>query len=104
MARYNVGLPMERIALDILGPLPLSESGKADYFIKWPEAFALPNQQATTVAKVLVQEVICRFGVPLEIHSDQGRNFESALYVDCWGLQKLKTHPYTHSLMAWLNE
>ena len=70
---------MECIALDILGPLPLSESGNqyllivADYFTKWPEAFplVLPNQEATMVDKVLINEMICRFGVPLEIHSDQ---------------------------------
>ena len=69
---------MERITLDILGPLPLSESGNqyllivADCFTKWPEACPLPNQEATTVAKVLVNEMICQFRVPLEIHSDQG--------------------------------
>ena len=109
MARYNVGLPMERIALDILGPLPLSESGKADYFIKWPEAFALPNQQATTVAKVLVQEVICRFGVPLEIHSDQGRNFESALFKEICrllGITKTRNtplHPQSDGMVERIN-
>lgn len=49
MGQYNVGLPMERIALDILGPLPLSESENqyllivADSFTKWPEAYPLPN-------------------------------------------------------------
>ena len=80
---YNVGAPMERIAIDVLGPLPVTESGSKyllvaiDYFTKWPEAFAIPNQEATTVAKVLVEEFFCRFGVPLEIHSDQRRNFES---------------------------
>ena len=38
MAQHNVGAPMERIAIDVLGPLPTSESGNkyllivADYF------------------------------------------------------------------------
>jgi hypothetical protein len=59
MWQYNVGLPMERVALDILGPLPLSESGirymliVADYFTKWSDAYALPNKEATTVVKFL---------------------------------------------------
>ena len=59
MGQYNVGLPMERTTLDVLGPLPLSESGNqyllivADYSTEWPEAYPLPNQEATTVAKVL---------------------------------------------------
>ena len=51
-----------------------------DYFSKWPEAYALPNQEANTVAEVLVKELVCRFGVPWYIHSDQGRNFESAVF------------------------
>jgi hypothetical protein len=45
------GAPMERIAVDILGPLSLSDSGNkyllivADYFTKWTEAFPIPNQE-----------------------------------------------------------
>ena len=44
MAQYNVGAPMERLAVDILGPLPVSDSSNkyllivADYFTKWTEA------------------------------------------------------------------
>ena len=106
---------MERIALDILGPLPLSESGNqylliiADYFTKWPEAYPLPNQEATTVAKVLVNEMICRFGVPLEIHSDQGRNFESALFQEMCrllGMTKTRTtplHPQSDGMVERMN-
>ncbi|GFX22403.1 retrovirus-related Pol polyprotein from transposon 412 [Trichonephila clavipes] len=50
-----------------------------DYFTKWPEAYPIPNQEASTVAEVLVQHWISRFGVPLQLHSDQGRNFGSAV-------------------------
>ena len=28
MAQYNTGSPMERIAIDVLGPLPITETGK----------------------------------------------------------------------------
>ena len=69
---------MERVALDILGPLPTTPAGNkyilvvSEYFSKWVEAFAIPDQEASTVANLLVREVICRFGVPLFIHSDQG--------------------------------
>ena len=67
LATYVVGLPMERVAIDVLGPLPVSESGNRyiliamDYFTKWPEAYALPNQEAETVAKVLVDQFVSRF-------------------------------------------
>ena len=44
-----VGMPMERMAIDIMGPLPVTKANNkyivvvADYFTKWTEAFALPN-------------------------------------------------------------
>ncbi|GFV07262.1 retrovirus-related Pol polyprotein from transposon 412 [Trichonephila clavipes] len=61
---YNVGAPFERIAFDILGPLPRSSDGNnnMDYFIKWPEVYPISEQEASTVAEVLVQHWISRFG------------------------------------------
>ena len=44
---------------------------------KWPEAYAIRNQEGMTVAKTLLDNWIARFGVPVELHSDQGRNLES---------------------------
>ena len=103
MQQYLVGTPMERLALDVLGPLPCTRMGNkyilivADYFSKWVEAFPMPNQEASTVADLLVKEVVCRFGVPLLIHSDQGRNFESAVFTEMCqmlGMYKTRTTPY----------
>ena len=93
---------MERVAVDIAGPLPTSSSGNRyivvamDYFTKWPEAYPVPNQEATTVARVLVDEFFCRFGIPYELHSDQGRNFESKVFQECCnllGIRKTRTTP-----------
>lgn len=78
--------PYERVALDILGPLTETPGSNkyivviGDYFSKWTEAFPLPNQEASTVAKLLVEQWVCRFGAPRTIHTDQGRNFESNLF------------------------
>ena len=94
---------MERIAIDIMGPLPVSKNGNQyllvtmDYFSKWPEVYPLPNQEARTVAIVLVREFFCRFGIPMELHSDQGRNFESLLMKEVCailGIHKTRTTPY----------
>ena len=69
---------MEQIAIDILGPLPLTESGNKyllvamDYFTKLLEMYPLPNQTAMTVAESLVKNFFCRFRTRLEIHSDPG--------------------------------
>ncbi|GFX18208.1 retrovirus-related Pol polyprotein from transposon 17.6 [Trichonephila clavipes] len=82
---YNVGAPFERIAFDILGPLPRSSDGNhtilvvMDYFTKWPEAYPIPDQEASTVAEAFVLNWISRFRVPLQLHSDQGRNFDSVV-------------------------
>jgi hypothetical protein len=38
-----------------------------DYFIKWPEAYAIPNQEASTVAEGLVTNFFCRLGVLQEL-------------------------------------
>ena len=67
-----------------------------DYFTKWPEAYPIPNQEATTVAEVLVKELVSRFGVPVELHSDQGRNFESRVFQEMCrilGIKKTRTTP-----------
>ena len=79
MQLVGSGHPMERVATDILGPLPETENGNkyilviSCYFTKWVEAVAIPDQTAITVARALVEEVVCRFGTPAYVHSDQGR-------------------------------
>ena len=97
------GYPMERIAVDIMGELPETERGNkyvlvvSDYFTKWTECYPMPNMEAATVAKLLVEQLFTRFGVPEQIHSDQGRQFESNLFAEmCKLLQidKTRTTPY----------
>lgn len=103
LGSYHVGEPMERVALDILGPLPLTKNGNkyvlvmVDCFTKWTEAVALPDQEAKTVAKAFVDTIICHFGTPLQIHTDQGRNFESNLFkemCDLFQIDKTRTTSY----------
>ncbi|GFY06450.1 retrovirus-related Pol polyprotein from transposon 412 [Trichonephila clavipes] len=68
---YNVGAPFERIAFDILGPLPRSSDINnsilmvMDYFTKLPEVYFISDQEASTIAEVLVQHWISQFGIPL---------------------------------------
>ena len=50
-----------------------------DLFTKWAEALPFCSTESTTLATVLVDEIVCRYGVPSNIHSDQGANFISAL-------------------------
>jgi transposase InsO family protein len=67
-----------------------------DYFTKWPEAYAIANQEASTIAEALVTNFFCRFGIPLELHSDQGSNFESRVLYEILqrlGVSKTRTTP-----------
>ena len=69
----------------------------ADYFSKWTKAFPIKNQCADTVADVLVENIISRFGIPLVIHSDHGREFENGLMKSLCtqlGCTKTGTAPY----------
>ena len=85
---HLTGEPMERISMDILGPLPTTDNQNrfvlviCDLFTKWTESFPLQNQEATTIATTFVNEFICRWGVPIQILTDQGRNFESNVLKD----------------------
>ena len=97
------GYPMERIGIDILGELPVTENGNkyilvvSDYFTKWTECFPMHNMEARVVADILVTNVICRFGVPDDIHSDQGRQFTSELFMEMCKIlhiDKTRTTPY----------
>ena len=59
-----------------------------DQFSKWVECYALSDQTAERVARTLVSEFIGRFGCPLELHNDQGRNFESRMFKEVCNLLK----------------
>ena len=86
-----------------MGPLPeTSRRNKqilviVDHFTKWCEAFATPDQKASTVAPILVSRIFSRFGPPAVVHSDQGRNFESTLLHEIcnfMGITKTRTTSY----------
>ena len=78
-----VGEPFERISIDITGPHPKSSRGNqyihtlVDHFSKWAEAMPLSSHTAPAVARVLMTHVFSRFGVPRQLLSDQGPEFES---------------------------
>ena len=103
LSNFRVGEPMDRLGINFMGPLPQTKQGNkyllviVDYFTRWAEAFTLPDQQAETLAATFVREFVCRYGAPLEVHSDQGMNFESALFQEIcqlFGICKTRSSPY----------
>lgn len=115
MKTYVVGEPLERVSLDILGPVSQTYKGNKyilvvkDYFTRFAEAYSLPDIEATTVADKLLTEFICRYGLPLQIHTDQGAQFTSNIFTEmCKRLHISKTrnspyHPQSSGLVERLN-
>lgn len=70
--------PMAKLSLDLSGPYPKTLSGNkyiiafVDWYSGWPEAFSVPNKEASTVAHLLMEEIFPRFGCPLQIVTDNG--------------------------------
>jgi len=102
LVQTSVGLPMDRLGADIVGPLQRTESDNlyilviVDYFSKWVEAYPLPDKTTHSVADKLV-DVVSRFGVPKQLHTDQGGEFTSKVIqemCDMLGIDKTRTTPY----------
>ena len=94
--------PIQRIAMDIVGPLPKSSRGNrfilviCDYATRYPEAVAMPSVEATRVAQELIK-LFAQVGIPEEILTDQGTNFMSELLQDLYSalqIKRLRTSPY----------
>ena len=70
--------PFAKIGLDLSGPYPKSLAGNkyiigfVDWYSGWCEAFAVPDKTADNVVHLLIDEIIPRFGTPLEIVTDNG--------------------------------
>lgn len=101
----------EHIHVDIIGPLPISEDGYRycvtviDRGTRWVEAFPIRDITAETVAKVIYEGWITRYGCPVRLTSDQGRQFESQLFTEMLkylGVKKIRTtsyHPQVNGLV-----
>ena len=106
--------PFHRVGVDIL-KLPLTSSGNQylvvflDYLTKWVEAYPVPDQRTETIARLLVENIVCRHGVPEELLSDRGANFLSDLILQMCsllGMKKVNTsgyHPQTDGLVEKFN-
>ncbi|KAI2647670.1 Protein NYNRIN [Labeo rohita] len=83
MGHLLASKPNQILAIDFTTLEPSSDGREnvlimTDVFSKYTLAVPTRDQRAITVASVLVQEWFYKLGVPARIHSDQGRNFESA--------------------------
>jgi len=94
--------PIEVLAIDFTVLEPATDGTEnvlvmTDVFTKFTLAVPTKDQRASTIAKVLLKEWLCKYGVPLRIHSDQGRSFENALITELcklYDIKKSRTTPY----------
>ena len=95
--------PFEIITADITGPLPVTTNQNkyiliiCDHFTKWTEIFAIQTTTAQIVAKSF-EQYFCRHGIPDQLLTDQGTNFQSEIITeicDLFDIHKTRTAPYT---------
>jgi hypothetical protein len=95
--------PNQRIHADLFGPLKISGNNKkyilcmTDAFTKYVELVAVENKEASTVGSAIFERWICRYGSPLEIITDQGKEFCNQLSDDLYRhLQVTHSHMSPH--------
>ena len=80
--------PFQQWGLDILGPLPLGKGQckfiilAVDYFTKWAEAKPLAIITEQKIRNFVWRAIICRFGIPRALVSDNGKQFNNAKFRD----------------------
>ena len=103
MDHVDVGHRWDRVAMDLLDMSVTTAKGNrymlvmVDCFSRWTEVCPLPDKTALSVADAFFQHIVCRFGMPVVIHSDQGRKFENKVMQELCllcGSHKARTTPY----------
>ena len=80
--------PFSQWGIDIVGPLPIGKGQvkfllvAIDYFTKWVEAKALATITKAKIQSFVWKNIICRFGIPMTIISNNGRQFDNQGFKD----------------------
>ena len=103
MISIGTGFPSQRLGIDIID-FPKSRSGfkhaltMIDYFTRYAEVIPIRDTKSATVAKVIFNEWISRYGAPHVIHSDQGSNLDGNKIVielcALFDIDKTRTTPF----------
>ena len=107
MYTYPLGRFNQKLYVDLVGPFNAATyqgttmfhlvtmlDGYTRYLVCQP----VPSQTAEVVGKAILESWFFRFGIPENIHSDNGRNFISEVWKECLdqlGVEQSLTPPYT---------
>jgi transposase InsO family protein len=103
LVQERAGAPFERVALDLIGPLPPSRRGKVyllvmqDCYTKWVETAPLPNKSAPVVTEAFANTWVVRYGSPRVLHQDNDCEFTAEVFVELCkllGIARTTTTPY----------
>ncbi len=101
-ASFLASRPLEVVAVDFTTLEPATDGREnvlvvTDVFTKFSQVFPTRDQKAETTTKILLRERFLKYGVPQRLHSDQGRNFKSAVIAELcklYGVKKTRTTPH----------
>ena len=94
--------PGGKVAIDLVGPMPRTQKGNqwilvlSDHFTRWQKAILLVDASVPTVATALDERIFCYFGLPEQLHSDLGKQFQSKLMAELcslWPVDLMHTTP-----------
>ena len=80
---YDVAMALCNMGNRLIGPLPIARLVfkyaviAVNYFTKWVEAKPLATISSKKVQNFIWEAIICRFGIPHEIISDNRAQFDS---------------------------
>ena len=90
--------PFAQWGLDIMGPFPTAVRQLKflvvgiDYFTKWVEAEALATIMEKNVWGFVWRCIICKFGIPRVLVSDNGRQFDNDSFRDFCSQLGIRNH------------
>ena len=91
--------PFSIWGMDVIGPItPMASNGHCfifvvvDYFTKWVEEASYASVTKSVVARFIKKEIICRYGLPERIISDNELNLNNDMVAEACTRFKIKHH------------
>ena len=112
LVSISIPWPFTQWGNDIVGPLPTAPAQKklllvaTDYFNKWIKDDTFSSIKAKDVPRFIWKNIVCRFGIPRSIVSDNKTQFDSRVYRDFFQELKIKKFIFYPSVSSkqWLSK